>query len=128
MNLDEIRKEIDTVDVRILELFLRRMELGKEALSEKEKSGKPLSDEQRESEILKRTAINSGDMSAYSLRLFRELIALSREYQSETPSDERHRKMRRESGNIVIIGMPGSGKSTVAECIARKTGRKFVNI
>ena len=128
MNLNEIRREIDKTDDKILELFLHRMELAKEALREKKNSGKPLSDEQRESEILKGVAVKSGEMSAYSLRLFKELIALSREYQSETPDDEQHRKMRRESGNIVIIGMPGSGKSTVAECIAGKTGRRFVNI
>ncbi|MEA4896536.1 MAG: shikimate kinase [Oscillospiraceae bacterium] len=128
MNLDEIRKEIDEADEKILKLFLRRMELAKEAAREKNSSGKPLSDESREAEILKRAAKNSEDMSSYSIRLFKELIVLSKEYQSETPEDERHRKMCIETGNIVIIGMPGSGKSTVAECISAKTGRKFVNI
>lgn len=37
-------------------------------------------------------------------------------------------ELRRDLCNIVIIGMPGSGKSSVAELISRKTGRKFVNI
>lgn len=38
------------------------------------------------------------------------------------------REIRTESGNIVLIGMPGSGKSSVAELIAQKTGREFIDI
>ena len=38
------------------------------------------------------------------------------------------REIRTESGNIIIIGMPGGGKSFVAELIVRKTGRKFIDI
>jgi len=37
-------------------------------------------------------------------------------------------ELRAESGNIVLIGMPGSGKSAAAEIISRKTGRIFVNV
>jgi len=120
MDLSEVRKEIDETDDRLLELFLRRMELAKEAMYEKTYYGKPLTDTRRENEILERVEQKSGSMSRYSLRLFKELITLSREYQDTLRSLELL--------NIVIIGMPGSGKSTVAECIARKTGRSFVNI
>ncbi|NLH01295.1 MAG: shikimate kinase [Clostridiales bacterium] len=38
------------------------------------------------------------------------------------------RELRAESGNIVLIGMPGSGKSTVARLIADRTGKKLVDI
>lgn len=38
------------------------------------------------------------------------------------------RELRKETGNIIIIGMPGSGKSSVAELIAQKTGRKLISI
>lgn len=120
MDLSEVRKKIDETDDRLLELFLRRMELAKEALHEKINCGKPPVDMRREDEVLKAVAQKSGNMSKYSLRLFEELMALSREYQDALRSLELQ--------NIVIIGMPGSGKSTVAECISRKTGRTFVNI
>ena len=36
--------------------------------------------------------------------------------------------LRRESENIVLIGMPGSGKSTVGKCLADLTGRETVEI
>ncbi|MBP8639800.1 MAG: shikimate kinase [Oscillospiraceae bacterium] len=38
------------------------------------------------------------------------------------------REIRIERGNIVLIGMPGSGKSSVAKLIASKTGRTLVDL
>ena len=36
--------------------------------------------------------------------------------------------LRRESENIVLIGMPGCGKSTVGKCLSRLTGREAIEI
>ncbi|NCB74276.1 MAG: shikimate kinase [Clostridia bacterium] len=38
------------------------------------------------------------------------------------------REMRVEMSNIVIIGMPGSGKTTVAEQIAQRTGHRLIDL
>jgi shikimate dehydrogenase len=38
-----------------------------------------------------------------------------------------HRKLRLQMENIVLIGMPGCGKSTVASLLAEKLGRKAVD-
>lgn len=38
------------------------------------------------------------------------------------------REIRAESGNIILVGMPGSGKSAIGELIAKISGRKFVNV
>jgi len=35
--------------------------------------------------------------------------------------------VRRDTSNIILIGMPGSGKSSVAKCIAKLTGRKVID-
>lgn len=130
MKLEDIRKEIDSLDDQILGLFLRRMELGVEAMREKAYCGKPLMDARREREILKRMSQKSGGLSEYSVRLFRELMSLSRDYQSAhlKNDEDGKRELSFETGNIIIIGMPGSGKSTVAKCIALRTGRKFINV
>lgn len=38
-----------------------------------------------------------------------------------------HSSLRRQMENIILIGMPGSGKSTVGAILAQKTGRPFVD-
>ena len=38
-----------------------------------------------------------------------------------------HRKLSRQMENIVLIGMPGCGKTTVGQLLAEKTGKQFVD-
>lgn len=38
-----------------------------------------------------------------------------------------HRRLQRKMENIILIGMPGSGKTTVGKLLAEKTGRKLVD-
>ncbi len=38
-----------------------------------------------------------------------------------------HRKLKSEMENIILIGMPGSGKSTVGKLLAERTGKTFVD-
>lgn len=46
---------------------------------------------------------------------------------SDSVIDDIHRKLRAQTENLILIGMPGSGKSSVGALVAAKTGRKFVD-
>mgnify|MGYP001039290489 FL=1 len=81
MELPEIREQIDKLDDQITELFLRRMELCKNAAEIKADRGLPVLNREREREILRRVRGHSGDMEQYTHRLFTTLFELSRAYQ-----------------------------------------------
>lgn len=46
---------------------------------------------------------------------------------SDTKISEIHEALRRQMENIVLIGMPGCGKSTIGKLIAQKLGKKFMD-
>lgn len=46
----------------------------------------------------------------------------------DTENERIFRKIRRQTENIVLIGMPGCGKSTVGTALSKLTGRKTVDI
>lgn len=54
-------------------------------------------------------------------------LFLHRTYDESILSDL-YKQFRREQENIVLIGMPGSGKSTIGEVLAKLTGRRLVDI
>lgn len=82
MELDKIRKEIDTTDDELLSLFLRRMELSGSVAEYKRANSLPVVNKTREREILARISKKSGDLDLYSRRLFSTIFELSRSYQN----------------------------------------------
>ncbi len=118
--LEEIRSEIDQVDDLLLSLFLRRMELSRRALEQKTINGLAVQDTGRETAILNRIAEKSEGLGIYTQSLFSRLIELSRAYQNALSLSS--------ETNIIIIGMPGCGKSTVGRLTAQLSGRRFVGV
>jgi chorismate mutase / prephenate dehydratase len=74
--LDALRSQIDELDVTIVGLLNRRARLGLAAGQAKVASGRPVSDSEREREVLVRVAMaNNGPMPQDALlALYRQLI------------------------------------------------------
>lgn len=84
MDLPELRKQLDTVDTELLELFLKRMSLIDQVADAKKRDpSRSLYDPAREREILMRIRENAGSKYGDSAhQLFRMILELSRARQA----------------------------------------------
>jgi shikimate kinase/chorismate mutase len=141
MHINELRRKITSLDEKILECFLDRMLLADEVARYKHENKIPLVDKAREQAILGRIKKRSGEYEYYANRLFCTLMELSKERQCELfpelliesplSGSENERIVEliaAKKENIVIIGMPGSGKTTVGIALADLTGREFIDL
>ncbi|MFV0464761.1 MAG: prephenate dehydratase [Lachnospiraceae bacterium] len=82
-DLIEIRKNIDDIDRKIVELYENRMRLTEEVAAYKIETGKPVLDKSREDEKLNRVKDMAGtDFSKQSIQeLFEQIMAVSRKRQ-----------------------------------------------
>lgn len=78
MTLEEIRKEIDDVDKRLLPLFLRRMECAEKVAAVKKERGLPVYNAERERQILDAVETGAGRYGGEARILFSDLMAMSR--------------------------------------------------
>ena len=83
MELSEIRKEIDVIDDRMLELFLQRMSLVEEIADYKNERNMPIINRGREREILSKVAKQAGNLELDPYHLFTTLFQLAKARQAE---------------------------------------------
>jgi len=83
--LNNLRKEIDAVDDRLVELFIQRLQLAKSIGNLKIELGQEIVDQEREALIIRRLQEKFGQqLSPEKIRnLFAEIIRISREAQSD---------------------------------------------
>ena len=115
MSLEELRGQIDAVDTELLGLFERRMELSRRIAEVKRAQGLPIADPAREADKLREVSGRVAPaLAGYARTLYATLFELSKSYQ-------------RGAGNIVLVGMPGCGKTTIGRLLAEKLGRPFAD-
>ena len=104
MELSDIRQRIDTVDDRLLELFLERMALSEEVARYKNQHSLPILNKAREREILAKVTQRAGDKERYAYHLYSTLFELARSRQAE------------------LISAPTKVKARVEAALAAGTG------
>ena len=84
MNLENLRKEIDSIDKELIELFVRRMNVAKEVAQCKKETGKAIYDAERERQLLEKAEEEAGEeFGDYTRRLYSSILELSRNCQSK---------------------------------------------
>lgn len=82
MELDQIRSKIDEIDVQLLALFCKRMDLSGKVAEFKIAAGMPVLRPEREAEIVQNVEAAAEDYHEgygdYAAELFREIMRLSR--------------------------------------------------
>lgn len=83
MDLLELRKQIDDIDERIVELYEQRMEVCKQVAEYKIETGKKVFDRQREAEKLAKVkSLTHNDFNSHGIEeLFEQIMSMSRKMQ-----------------------------------------------
>ncbi len=106
--LNEYRAMLDAIDDRILEAFMERMDTVDAIGNWKRKNHQTAYDPDREKAMLDRLCKDvPADRHDAVLALYRAILAISKAQQN------------RQNTNIILIGMPGSGKTSVARHLAQ---------
>ena len=108
-DLEQYRQEIDELDEQLVRLFLRRMEVTGKVGEYKLAHGMQVLDRERERRVLAKRASLAVDIR----RRQQELI-------------DRSGTGTVRKTNVVLIGMPGSGKSCVGAALAERLGMPLV--
>ncbi len=95
LDLQEIRKEIDEIDQKIVQLFQERMERTNEVAAYKIEKGRQVLDKKREEEkIAALKAMAQGDFNKLAVEeLFAQIMAISRKWQYRLMADEEHQEI-----------------------------------
>ena len=134
MDQNDYRKEIDRIDRELIDAFVRRMKVCGEIGLYKEAKGLPLYDQARElAKVTDAVSQVPEDLREYVSRLYSTLFELSKSYQkrliraeSQSEEDSRGRVTVEDTRNIVLIGMPGAGKTTVSGLLGPVLGREVL--
>lgn len=137
-DLLESRKEIDTIDEEIIQLFERRMEVCKDVAAYKLSTGKQVLDRKREMEKITTLKAKASDQFyAHGVEeLFEQIMAMSRKMQYKLLTEEGVNtdigfdvvdKLPIEDATVVYQGIPGAyGQQAATEYFGDKV--KYINV
>lgn len=105
MEIEDLRKQIDILDDKIVELFLKRLELCKKIGVKKSELGVSITSKERENAILKRLTdkLNGGDKQ-YVEKLYWQIFALSKDLQTNDLMTSTYAKNAEKKLRACLVG------------------------
>lgn len=130
MDLGQIRTSIDQVDQDLVELLNRRFDLVDKVGLYKYIEGLEIENKDRESNIKDRLISDYGLKDEAILDIFEEIFTVSKARQAKNFASykELQEECKKKKDNIILVGMPGSGKTTIGKKLAYFLNRDFIDI
>ena len=95
LNLQEIRKEINDIDEKIVELFKKRMNCAASVAQYKAEHNLPVLDSERERALLTKICNMAGEeFDTYALTLYNTMLDVSKAYQHKILNSEYRNRIR----------------------------------
>lgn len=105
MNIEDLREQIDLLDDKIVELFLKRLELCKKIGVKKSELGVSVTSESREAAVLKRlTDRLSVENKRYVEKLYAQIFSLSKDLQASDLTSSVYTKNAPEKLKACLVG------------------------
>ena len=123
--LQKLREEISALDQELIALFLRRMEISDQVAEVKRAGNIAVTDTEREKQVIDaavQAALGRGPEAGEEAEAFmRAILELSKQRQRKAMLGA----FPDPGGNIILIGMPGCGKTTLGRRVAEHLSRPF---
>lgn len=105
MNINRLRSEIDSLDDKIVELFLRRLAVCKEIGYEKLKTNTPVYSPEREASVLDRLTKGLTDTDKEKVeKLYMQIFVLSKELQTDDVTFKEQTKLKKNKLKACLVG------------------------
>ena len=140
MDLEMLRKEIDTFDKQIVEAFEKRMDTAKNIAEYKKEKGLPVLDAKRERAKLNEIADSTkNELKDYIRQLYSLMFELSRSYQNKAIREnsklvtdiknavENTEKLFPETAMVACQGVEGANSETACDRIFKNANIMFFN-
>lgn len=119
MELKDLRSQIDGIDSKLIPLLEKRLQVVAEIARYKQEHRLAIFDPAREREVIQKhlQSIEDATLAPYIEKSLVGLMEVSKEYQKNSISNI-----------IFLVGMPGSGKTTVGKALAKALGIEFYEL